>query len=119
MPHDRAATEAAALTPETAAAPDANRRLRLLQLAALTSTCDRFALAPLLVLIGIDLGASLAAVAAVASGYFLAYGLMQPVWAPRFVAFPRARDLPRILVAALEAEGFGGRPPAALRLLRR
>ncbi|MHA6794055.1 phosphatidylglycerol lysyltransferase domain-containing protein [Pseudonocardia bannensis] len=43
----------------------------------------------------------------------------RPVWAPRFVAFPRARDLPRILVAALEAEGFGGRPPAALRLLRR
>ncbi|WP_308258034.1 MFS transporter [Pseudonocardia lacus] len=55
-------------------------RLRLLQASALTSTVDRFALAPLLVLIGLDLGASLAAVAAVASGYFLAYGLMQPVW---------------------------------------
>ncbi|WP_214367126.1 MFS transporter [Pseudonocardia sp. H11422] len=80
MPPDRAETGSAAVAPETAAAPDANRRLRLLQLAALTSTCDRFSLAPLLVLIGIDLGASLAAVAAVASGYFLAYGLMQPVW---------------------------------------
>ncbi len=55
-------------------------RLRLLQLAALTSTCDRFAIAPLLVVIGLDLGAPLAAVAGVASGYFLAYGLMQPVW---------------------------------------
>lgn len=55
-------------------------RLRLLQLSALTSTCDRFAIAPLLVVIGLDLGESLAAVAAVASGYFLAYGLMQPVW---------------------------------------
>lgn len=55
-------------------------RLRLLQLSALTSTCDRFALAPLLVVIGLDLGASLAAVAGVASAYFLAYGLMQPVW---------------------------------------
>ncbi len=55
-------------------------RLRLLQLAALTSTCDRFSIAPLLVVIGISLQASLAAVAAVASGYFLAYGLMQPVW---------------------------------------
>jgi predicted MFS family arabinose efflux permease len=54
--------------------------LRLLQLSALTSTCDRFAIAPLLVVIGLDLGESLAAVAAVASGYFLAYGLMQPVW---------------------------------------
>ena len=56
------------------------RRLRLLQLAALTSTCDRFAIAPLLVVIGLDLGAPLAAVAGVASGYFLAYGLMQPLW---------------------------------------
>ncbi|WP_300014577.1 MFS transporter [Pseudonocardia sp.] len=55
-------------------------RLRLLQAAALTSTCDRFAIAPLLVVISLDLGAPLAAVAAVASGYFLAYGLMQPVW---------------------------------------
>jgi predicted MFS family arabinose efflux permease len=57
-----------------------DRRLRLLQAAALTSTCDRFAIAPLLVVISLDLGASLAAVAGVASGYFLAYGLMQPVW---------------------------------------
>jgi predicted MFS family arabinose efflux permease len=55
-------------------------RLRLLQAAALTSTCDRFAIAPLLVVISLDLGAPLAAVAAVASAYFLAYGLMQPVW---------------------------------------
>ena len=55
-------------------------RLRLLQLSALTSTCDRFAIAPLLVVIGLDLGESLAAVAAVASGYYLAYGLMQVVW---------------------------------------
>ncbi len=56
------------------------RRLRLLQMTALTSTADRFALPPLLVLIGADLHAPLAAVAAVASSYFLAYGVMQPVW---------------------------------------
>jgi predicted MFS family arabinose efflux permease len=55
-------------------------RLRLLQLSALTSTCDRFAIAPLLVVIGLDLGEPLAAVAAVASAYYLAYGLMQVVW---------------------------------------
>jgi predicted MFS family arabinose efflux permease len=55
-------------------------RLRLLQLAALTSSCDRFALAPMLVVIGLDLGEPLIAVVAVASAYFLAYGLMQPVW---------------------------------------
>ncbi len=60
--------------------PDGARKLRLLQLAALTSTCDRFAIAPLLVVISLDLGVSLAVVAAVAGAYFLAYGLMQPVW---------------------------------------
>jgi predicted MFS family arabinose efflux permease len=65
---------------DTSADAGERSRLRLLQLAALTSTCDRFAIAPLLVVIGLDLGESLAAVAAVASGYFLAYGLMQPVW---------------------------------------
>ena len=30
----------------------------------------------------------------------------QPVWVPRFVVYPAARDLPRIVVAALEAEAF-------------
>lgn len=55
-------------------------RLRLLQLATFTSNCDRFAIAPLLVAISLDLGVPLSAAAAVASGYFLAYGLMQPVW---------------------------------------
>ncbi|WP_219418546.1 MFS transporter [Pseudonocardia nigra] len=67
-------------SPVDAPVTNARRRLRLLQLAALTSTCDRFAIAPLLVVIGLDLGAPLAAVAGVASVYFLAYGLMQPVW---------------------------------------
>jgi len=43
----------------------------------------------------------------------------RPDWVPRYMAFPTVRDLPRIMVAALEAEGFGGRPPAVLRLLRR
>jgi lysyl-tRNA synthetase class 2 len=30
----------------------------------------------------------------------------QPAWVPRFVVYPSARDLPRIVVAALEAEAF-------------
>jgi predicted MFS family arabinose efflux permease len=55
-------------------------RLRLLQSSTFTSNVDRFAITPLLVPIGLDLKASLAAVAAIASGYFLAYGLAQPVW---------------------------------------
>lgn len=42
-----------------------------------------------------------------------------PSWVPRFLVFDAVRDLPRIAVAAFEAEGYGGRPPALLRLLRR
>jgi lysyl-tRNA synthetase class 2 len=42
-----------------------------------------------------------------------------PMWVPRFLVFDGVRDLPRIAVAAFEAEGYGGRPPALLRLLRR
>ncbi|MFP5020051.1 phosphatidylglycerol lysyltransferase domain-containing protein [Pseudonocardia phyllosphaerae] len=43
----------------------------------------------------------------------------RPEWFPRYVLFPAVRDLPRILFVVLEAEGFGGRPPALQRLLRR
>jgi lysyl-tRNA synthetase, class II len=43
----------------------------------------------------------------------------QPQWVSRYLVFPAARDLPRVALAALEAEGFGGRPPVVLRLLRR
>ncbi len=42
-----------------------------------------------------------------------------PEWVPRYLVFDAVRDLPRIAVAAFEAEGYGGRPPAVLRLLRR
>ncbi|GAA4853435.1 phosphatidylglycerol lysyltransferase domain-containing protein [Actinomycetospora corticicola] len=42
-----------------------------------------------------------------------------PTWVPRFLVFDAVRDLPRIAVAAFEAEGYGGRPPAMLRILRR
>lgn len=30
----------------------------------------------------------------------------RPVWEPRFVCYPSARDLPRVAIAALEAEAF-------------
>jgi lysyl-tRNA synthetase class 2 len=42
-----------------------------------------------------------------------------PEWIPRYLAFPAVRDLPRIALAAMEAEGFGGRPTTLLRMLRR
>lgn len=83
-----------------------DQRLRLLQAAALTSTCDRFAIAPLLVVIALDLGASLAAVAGVASGYFLAYGLMQPVWGLISDRIGRVRVM-RIALLGAAVSGVG------------
>ncbi|HEY3736855.1 MAG TPA: phosphatidylglycerol lysyltransferase domain-containing protein [Jatrophihabitans sp.] len=40
-------------------------------------------------------------------------------WEPRFLSYPAARDLPRIAVAALEAEAFLVRPHRLMRLLGR
>ncbi|MER5974272.1 MFS transporter [Streptomyces sp. NPDC002055] len=54
--------------------------LRLLRTAGFVSNFDRFCIAPMLVLIGPRLGAPLPTVALAAGGYYLAYGLMQPVW---------------------------------------
>lgn len=65
-------------TPPTAV--PSRSSLRLLQLASFVSSCDRFAMAPLLLVISVELGVSLGSVAAAASAYYLAYGLMQPVW---------------------------------------
>lgn len=62
------------------AAEPGDARLGLLYLGSFVSYADRFAIAPLLVSISLDLGESLAAVAAVASAYFLFYGAMQPVY---------------------------------------
>lgn len=44
------------------------------------SILDRFVMPPMLVAIAADLDASLASVVQAAGAYFLAYGLMQPVW---------------------------------------
>ncbi|MFI0980869.1 MFS transporter [Streptomyces sp. NPDC021093] len=54
--------------------------LRLLRAAGFVSNFDRFCITPMVILIGIQLGAPLPTVMLAASGYFLAYGLMQPVW---------------------------------------
>ncbi|MPZ66939.1 MAG: MFS transporter [Pseudonocardiaceae bacterium] len=69
------------VTPEQEEGPGepAGPRFGLLYLGSFISYGDRFAIAPLLVSISLDLGESLAAVAAVASAYFLFYGVMQPV----------------------------------------
>jgi lysyl-tRNA synthetase class 2 len=43
----------------------------------------------------------------------------RPYWEPRFISYPSARDLPRIAVAALEAEAFLVRPHRLQRWLGR
>ena len=43
----------------------------------------------------------------------------RPYWEPRFICFPTATDLPRIAVAALEAEAFIVRPHRLRRMLGR
>jgi lysyl-tRNA synthetase class 2 len=42
----------------------------------------------------------------------------RPAWVPRYLSFPTTRDLPRIALAALEAEAFLVRPRILQRLLR-
>jgi len=88
-------------TPSADAVADGPRRLRLLQLAALTSTCDRFAIAPLLVPIAVSFGIPLAAAAGAAGGYFLAYGLMQVVWGVLSDRIGRVRVMRIALVGAV------------------
>src|SRR5215207_8841635 len=65
---------------ETYGGADLKVPLRLLRAAAFLSNFDRFTVAPMLLTIAADLRVSLAEVAAVASLYYLLYGLMQPVW---------------------------------------
>ena len=43
----------------------------------------------------------------------------RPHWEPRFLSYPAARDIPRIAIAALEAEAFLVRPKRLKRLLGR
>jgi MFS family permease len=54
--------------------------LRLLQATTFVSTVDRFAMPPMLLVTARSLGVPLSSVVQTASIYFLAYGLMQPVW---------------------------------------
>jgi lysyl-tRNA synthetase, class II len=43
----------------------------------------------------------------------------QPEWQPRYIVYPGAADLPRIAIAALEAEAFIVWPHPRVRQLRR
>lgn len=71
--------------------------------AAFVSSLDRFAISPLLVLVAVDLGATLAESLVIASAYFLAYGLSQPVWGVLSDRFGRIRLMRATLLAAAVA----------------
>lgn len=71
--------------------------------AAFVSSVDRFAISPLLVLVATDLGATLAQSLTVASSYYLAYGLSQPLWGVLSDRFGRIGLMRATLLAAAMA----------------
>lgn len=75
-------------------------QVRLLQAVSATSSFDRFVVGPLLLTIAADFGVTLAGAAAVASLYFLLYGLSQPVWGLCSDRFGRVRTMRVTLCAA-------------------
>ena len=86
---------------ETYGGTDLKGPLRLLRAAAFLSNFDRFTVAPMLLTIAADLRVSLAEVAAVASLYYLLYGLMQPVWGMLSDRLGRVRVMRLTLLAAV------------------
>lgn len=71
--------------------------------ASFASSFDRFAVSPLLVLVATEFGATLAQALAVASVYFLAYGMCQPLWGVLSDRFGRVRLMQVALLAAAAA----------------
>jgi predicted MFS family arabinose efflux permease len=79
--------------------------LRLLQATAFVSTMDRFAMPPMMIVTARALHAPLSAVVHTASIYFLAYGLMQPIWGVVSDRLGRVRTLRVTLLVAAFASG--------------
>jgi len=89
------------VTEEVVGVEELQGRLRLLRAAVFLSWFDRFTVAPMLLTIAAGLGASLAEVAAVASAYYLMYGLMQPVWGVLSDRLGRVRVIRLTLVGVI------------------
>ncbi len=81
------------------------RALRLLQVTTFVSTTDRFLMPPMLIVMAQALGVPLASLVHTASFYFLAYGLMQPVWGIVSDRLGRVRTLRITLTVAALATG--------------
>ncbi|MFC5820473.1 MFS transporter [Nonomuraea harbinensis] len=81
--------------------------------ASFVSSFDRLVVTPLLVLIAAELEVPLATAVAVASGYYLAYGVSQPVWGVLSDRFGRVR----VMRLALLGAGLAGLASAAMPAL--
>jgi predicted MFS family arabinose efflux permease len=94
--------------------------LRALQAVNLVSSLDRSAVAPILLVMALDLHVSVAAVTVAASLYFLSYGLLQPVWGIVSGRLGTVRTLQVALVGAAVAGGLSAFAPdvALLAVLR-
>ncbi|MBM2614486.1 MFS transporter [Actinoplanes sp. LDG1-06] len=77
--------------------------VRLLQATTFVSTMDRFLMPPMLIALAAGLGVPLAAVVQTAGVYFLAYGIMQPIWGVVSDRLGRVRTLRLTLTAAAVA----------------
>ncbi|MET9498827.1 MFS transporter [Streptomyces sp. NPDC006552] len=91
--------------------------LRLLRTAGFVSNFDRFCIAPMLVLIAPRLGAPLPTVVLAASVYYLAYGLMQPVWGVAADRWGRVRVMRVSLTGAAPAALASALAPDAPTLI--
>ncbi|MCW2635871.1 MAG: transporter [Blastococcus sp.] len=94
--------------------------LRALQAVNLVSSLDRSTVAPMLLVIAIDLHVSVAAATVAASLYFLSYGLLQPVWGIVSARLGTVRTLQLALAGAAVAGGLSALAPnvALLAALR-
>jgi predicted MFS family arabinose efflux permease len=90
--------------------------LRALQAVNLVSSLDRSTVAPMLLVIAIDLHVSVAAATVAASLYFLSYGLLQPVWGMVSARLGTVRTLQVALVGAAVAGGLSALAPNVVLL---
>ncbi|OEU87459.1 permease [Streptomyces abyssalis] len=89
---------------------------RALSAATFVSSFDRFVISPMLVLIASGLGVPLSTVVVTASGYFLAYGLSQPLWGVLSDRFGRVRVIRATLLAAALAGAVSAAAPGLVSL---